>query len=63
MRHRAERHGADQRADLFEPPPLRPRWPDLPHDTRMTVVALLAQLLDGERRHPLPTPRAEVEHE
>ena len=41
----------------------RPAWPDLPHDTRMTVVALLAQLLDGERRHPLPTPRAEVEHE
>lgn len=62
MRHRPERHGARQ-ADLFEPAPPRPRWPDLPHDTRMTVTALLAQLLGGERRHPLPIPGAEVEHE
>ena len=57
MRHRPERHGAQRQADLFEPPPPRPRWPDLPHDTRMTVTALLAQLSaasDGTRfRHPL----------
>ena len=33
-------------------PAPRPRWPDLPHDTRMTVTALLAQLLGGEPRHP-----------
>ena len=63
MRHRPERHGAQRQADLFAPPPPRPRWPDLPHDTRMTVTALLAQLLGGERRHPLPTRCAEVEHE
>ena len=62
MRHRPERHGARQQGDLFELPPPRPRWPDLPRDTRLTVMTLLAQLL-GEQRQPLATPRAEVEHE
>ena len=61
MRHRPERYRGHAQADLFEPPAPRPRWPDLPHDARMTVTELLAQLLGGERR-PLPT-RAEVEHE
>lgn len=63
MRHRLERPGAHQQADLFEPPPPRPRWTDLPHDARMTVTSLVAELLAAEWRHPLPTTGAEVEHE
>lgn len=63
MRHRLERPRARQQADLFEPAPPRPRWTDLPHDVRMTVSALVAQLLAAGWRQPLPTADAEVEHE
>ena len=63
MRHRLERPGARQQADLFEPAPPRPRWTDLPHDARMTVSALVAQLLAAGWRQPLPTADAEAEHE
>ena len=38
-RPRTSRHVRD--------PASTPRWPDLPHDTRMTVMELLAELLGG----------------
>ena len=62
MGHRPERRRPNQLADLFERPPRRPRWPDLPPDTRRTVTALLAQLL-GDRPSAAMAPRPEVEHE
>ncbi len=62
MRHRPERRVAHRQADLFELPPDRPRWPDLPHDTRAMLTALLVRLLSEQPQEPA-TPRPEVEHE
>ncbi len=62
MRHRPERRVTHRQADLFELPPDRPRWPDLPHDTRATLTTLLARLLGDQRQEPA-TRHPEVEHE
>ena len=62
MGHSRTRRRTIQQPDLFERPPSRPRWPDLPADTRTRVTALLARLL-GARHRPPATPRAEVDDE
>jgi hypothetical protein len=35
---------------LFQPPPTRPRWTELPSEVRQQTLALLARLLRPHRR-------------
>lgn len=47
--------------DLFQPPPNRPHWTDLPPQTRQKVLALLTRLLRDTRRIPPSTPETAKE--
>ena len=59
MGHQPKPRRPTQQADLFDPPPRRPRWPDLLHETRQTVTALLARALGD----PRVVSRPAVEHD
>ena len=55
MRHVKALRSADQ-LGLFHPPPSTVQWADLPQETRVQVLWLLARLLRSHRRDLLGEP-------
>lgn len=49
-----------EQLQLFERPPNRPRWPELPEETRSEVRKLIAQMLRAHAVHVAAGRRMEV---